>query len=360
MKAIVDAKAFAEALKKLSGVLQKSTIPILENIRAEFSGEECVLTATNLNTWMTARLPARGDVFSFVFQNAVNATRTCRYYSGELTLELAGEKKNLRLTMSSKGKDGEFPVDTAEDFPALPAVEPTQHYKANAKKLYQRARRVQYASAISQTKPSYAGVRFQGDRVWCVDGYRAAVSVDEQLQVKKPFIVDSNELRHLRALEDMDMEIAVGRLYAVFSAGAYAIYTRLMMEASPLNLDDIWPKGINEQYWVDRKRYLDTIKYLSEFAGKTKVVTVFNKGTVFLGGSDFSCSAEIAVDGQCDIPYGFNLQYMKEALEQFSDSDAVQISVTGSRAPIVLSGCAGEAALVLPVRIKEDWLSKAA
>ncbi len=360
MKATVDAKEFAEALKKLSGVLKKSAIPILENIRVEFSGDQCLLTATNLNIWMTARLPARGDAFAFVFKNTVNATRACRYYSGELELELTGEMKNLRLTMYCAGKGGEFPADTAEDYPVLPVEEAAQRYKVNAKEVFQRVRRVQYASAVSTSRPVYEGIRFQDDRVWCTDGFRVAVSSDEKLRVEKPFVVERNALRHLRALEDMEMEIAVGRRYAVFSAGAYAIYTRLMEEARPLNLDVAWPKELNEQYMVGRESYLDAINYLSEFAGKTRVAAVFNKGVISLRGSDFSFSAEIPVDGQCDIPYGFDLKYMKEALEQFPGSDTIQIGVNGPLAPIVLNGEVGEAALVFPVRVKEDLLSKAA
>lgn len=47
---IVDAKAFSEAMNKVSRVLKKSAIPILEEIRVSVKDGVCTLTATDLET----------------------------------------------------------------------------------------------------------------------------------------------------------------------------------------------------------------------------------------------------------------------------------------------------------------------
>ena len=67
-KIIVDAKAFAEAMNKVSRVLKKSAIPILEEVAVSIKDDRCALTATDLETWLVAELPAQGDDLSFVFQ----------------------------------------------------------------------------------------------------------------------------------------------------------------------------------------------------------------------------------------------------------------------------------------------------
>lgn len=53
-RAIVDAKAFAEAMNKVSKVLKKSAIPILEEIAVRIQDDRCTLTATDMETWLVA------------------------------------------------------------------------------------------------------------------------------------------------------------------------------------------------------------------------------------------------------------------------------------------------------------------
>lgn len=360
MRATVDAKSFSEALKNLSMVLQKSSVPILENIHVEMTGRECLLIATNMETWMSARIPAEGNEFSFTFQNTVNVARACRYYEGCLILELTGEIERPHLVMRCGDKSGEFPVDTAQRFSDLPMESADQQYRANAKVLYRRARCVQYASIKNIAKPALAGARFEGNRVWCTDGRRAAISYDNALQVQKPFVVPTGSLAYLRVFGDADMDIRIGQRYASFLAGMYTIQCRLLESEAFYNLDVAWPKKCNEQYCVDRKHYLEAIKYLSEFAGKSKTTAIFDRGKISLNGSDFTFTAEVPIDGQCDIIYGFDLQYMREALEQLAESDTIQIGASSWFSPITLTGNQGDSAMVLPVRIKEELRSRAA
>ena len=89
MRAFVDAKVFSTALSQVEKVLQKSSIPALEGILVHFSGDSCSLTGTDLTTWLRKKLPARGDDFSFVIRKPGIALKACRYFDGELTLELA-------------------------------------------------------------------------------------------------------------------------------------------------------------------------------------------------------------------------------------------------------------------------------
>ena len=50
MKSTVDAKAFSAALDKVSKVLRKSDVPIIEQIYVRFEGDRCICTATDLIT----------------------------------------------------------------------------------------------------------------------------------------------------------------------------------------------------------------------------------------------------------------------------------------------------------------------
>lgn len=67
-KVTVDARAFADAMSKVSKVLKKSALPMLEEIAVSIKDDRCALTATDLETWLVAELPAQGDDLSFVFR----------------------------------------------------------------------------------------------------------------------------------------------------------------------------------------------------------------------------------------------------------------------------------------------------
>lgn len=67
MRFTVDAGAFSDAMSKVSKVLRKSPLPILEEIAMHVENGLCILMATDLDTWLVAEIPAHGDDASFVF-----------------------------------------------------------------------------------------------------------------------------------------------------------------------------------------------------------------------------------------------------------------------------------------------------
>ena len=53
-RAVVDAKEFSHAMSKISKVLKKCAIPILEEVCLRIQNGRCTLTATDLETWLKA------------------------------------------------------------------------------------------------------------------------------------------------------------------------------------------------------------------------------------------------------------------------------------------------------------------
>lgn len=52
-RAVVDAKEFSHAMSKISKILKKCAIPILEEVCLRIQNGRCTLTATDLETWLT-------------------------------------------------------------------------------------------------------------------------------------------------------------------------------------------------------------------------------------------------------------------------------------------------------------------
>lgn len=265
MRSYVDAKAFSEALNKVSVVLKRTGIPVLDEVTVHFTEDTCQLLATDLNIWITAELPATGDVFSFTLSNTKNIAKACRYYSGSLLVEVRSVEKDLRLTLLCSEKSGTFSVLSAEDAPVLPKDSVRKAYAINTGNLLNRVKRIKYASIVRSDRPVLSGVCFKDTKVWCVDGYRLAFSDDPALQVEKPFILPVEAMQYLQIFGKADAALQIGAKYAICKAGGLSLYARLMDQGSQIDLEKVWPQQSRERNVIHRTELLDAIKYLKEF-----------------------------------------------------------------------------------------------
>ena len=192
MRAIVDAKAFSEALSNVGKVIQKSAIPVLEGVLVRFKNGRCSLTASDLTTRLTVALPARGEEFSFVLQKPQEVAKACRYYQGELTLEAHDIQSDYpTVTLHSGHRSGTFDAFQAKDYPLPPPLEENVSFTANAASLLKRIERVKYAVRAPQgfyDEPRRTCVQFSGNDVFCVDGHRAACDTDTALTFPRSFL----------------------------------------------------------------------------------------------------------------------------------------------------------------------------
>lgn len=119
-RAVVDAKEFSHAMSKISKILKKCAIPILEEVCLRIQNGRCTLTATDLETWLTAEFPASGDDMFFVFRKTKDILRACSHFAGELTMEFSetqsGSKKAGRVLLRCERRGAEFEVYDGADY----------------------------------------------------------------------------------------------------------------------------------------------------------------------------------------------------------------------------------------------------
>ena len=355
MKSTVDAKAFATALKKVSAALRPSSIPVLDQVLVEFSEGTCRLTASDLNVWFSDEIPAEGDAFSLVFSNTKAIARASSHFNGRLTLELTGEDR--KLTLRCGGKSGEFPTLDPQLYPERPDFEPEYRYPIKVYDLYERVKGVSYASCVSEQHPIAAGVRFQDNRVWCVDNNRMAIHRDSSLEVEQPFILRAAHLELLREFDKRRGEMAVGADYVSVKSRGMLLLMRRMTESDSVTIERTVPKEFNEAYYVDRKQYLDALNYLRDCGGSgVNAKAVFDGGLLLTDGKNGRYSVKVDTGKPRQVCYAFRLAHMREAMKQFDGSRQVKISVVNASTPIVISDGAGNMALLLtlPLETKED------
>lgn len=124
MRFTVDAGAFSDAMSKVSKVLRKSPLPILEEIAVHVENGLCTLMATDLETWLVAELPAHGDDVSFVFSRTKDVMKACAHFEGELAITFAPkDERDGKIEVLCGQRAAEFPVIAHEDYPECGTIE---------------------------------------------------------------------------------------------------------------------------------------------------------------------------------------------------------------------------------------------
>ena len=361
MKATVDARAFYEAMKTVSGAISRSPVPILEQIRVDFLDGKCRLTASDLALWLIKEIPAEGDSFSFMFSNTANVVRACRYFDGEMCVELRGEEDDMKVLFSVSGKTGVFSAEDGNMSPVCPVEEARYSYAIDAPALLERVKKVRYATVVNTSRPELVGVRFDGRHVWCVDGYRMAVNEDDSLNVERQFILPANGLLQLKVFPGGKTELSIGEKYAVFSAWGIRLVIRQLFTTDELYANKAIPSNSAETYSVERKQLLDAVRYLDGCShGMRAHTAVFHGGTLTTKNGENEYSATLNVNGNSSIVFAVDLSHLKEALEHMSDENTVRVSVTSDHSPIILRSGAADTALIMPVRVRDEWRGNAA
>ena len=366
MRATVDAKAFVQALDRVSGIIRKSSIPVLNAVLVRFGDGHCTLTATNIETYLSAALPAQGDAFAFLLDRPRETARAFRQFEGELTLEQTekgeGDRRRITLALSCGPRAAELHPFLPEDFPRGPKWEPQEEFTANSARLYARVERVKYAAGLPEkndARPCRSKVQFSGANVYAVDGYRMAWDSDPELDVPRPFMAAPDALEHLKLFGNQTVSVQLGERFAAVTGGVTSLLFRLP-EGELLNIDRAIPDKFKAEFQVCPQEFLAELKYLKQsLRGKRAHVVRFSGGNLLSESMGERYATKVSADGCGDVEFGFNLDYMADAMEQFKKEPSVTVKVSaGSLGPIIVEAEGrNDRALVMPYNLKKAGMA---
>ena len=354
MRSSVDAAAFYKAMTALIDIPAKSPVKVLQEIKVEFTADHCTLSATNFNTWLSVTIPASGDDFAFVFWNSAGVQKVCRYFTGQLELDLSGQRKSQIITMRCGDKGGKFPVYEAEECPTWPEFEAKQSYTANAANILKCVKQVKYAVDLRSTRPEYQGVLFQSKHIWAVEGHRAGCCDDGGLDVEPSFVVGVPELEQLKAFGNADIQISVADNWVLFQNEHVRLLAKRILNVTPMTYESVVPQKWNEEFCFHRKDFVQALKYLLACMEKNEKPYVrFHNGNLSLHANGCLCKAEVPISTESSIVIGFDARFMLDALTQFEKQETVTMRLTGSLGAILLIA-GNSSAIVLPIRLREE------
>ena len=357
LRAVVNAGDFANALKKVSPVLKRSVIPVLEEVCVRFSNGRCILTATDLTMWITAEIPAEGDDFSFVFSRTKDVGRVCRNFSGRITIELdeiVTEKySHPVITMTCGSRAAEFDAYSAKDFPTTPVLKETPAFSVIAAGLLERINKVAYATekVSTEAREIRSCVQFAGKRIYALDGMRAAWD-EGNMDFTQPFMVRADMLRYLKVFGTSQVDFIFSTPHLAVTDGKTTIILR-MTESAPYDLTRAIPQKYEEELSVSPKELLRELKYLSDVIPSTNRPYVYLRGMelfMSINGKKFRTTVDI--HRTSDATVGLNLHYLTDALKQFATERRVTVKISGIYSPVVIEAKGrSDRALILPVRL---------
>ncbi|WP_026755343.1 DNA polymerase III subunit beta [Sediminibacter sp. Hel_I_10] len=341
MKFIVSSTYLLKQLQVLGGVINNSnTLPILDNFLFELSGSNLTVSASDLETTMSATLEVESDEDGSIALPARLLLDTLKTFP-EQPLTFVVEDNNTVEISSNHGKyalayaDGqEFPKSVELDDPSKTTISGEILATAISKTIF--------AAGNDDLRPVMSGVFFQfsteGLTFVATDAHKlvkytredvTADQVAEFIMPKKPL----NLLKGILAASDENVVIEYNDSNAKFTFENSILVCRLIDGKYP-NYEAVIPKENPNKLTIDRTQFLNSVRRVSIFSNKTT-----HQIRLKIAGAELNISAEdidysnkaeerLTCDYQGDdMQIGFNSRFLTEMLNNLN-ADNVQLEMS--------------------------------
>lgn len=370
MKFIVSSSYLLKQLQVLGSVINSNnTLPILDNFLFELSQNKLIVSASDLETTMSATLDIESDSNGSVAVPAKLLLEILKTFPEQPLTFSVGENATIEIS-SNSGKyavafaDGnEFPKAYVIDNPSVTVIPADILATAVSKTIF--------AAGNDDLRPVMSGVFFQfstesltfvaTDAHKLVKYARTDVKsnqVAEFIMPKKPLTI----LKGILGASETDVRIEYNDSNATFSFDNYVLTCRLIDGKYP-NYEAVIPKENPNKLVIDRIQFLNSVRRVAIFSNKTT-----HQIRLKIAGAELNISAEdidysnkaeerLTCDYQGeDIQIGFNSRFLLEMLNNLQ-SDMIMLEMSlPNRAGILTPADgldAGESVtmLVMPVML---------
>ena len=148
----------------------------------------------------------------------------------------------------------------------------------------------------------------------------------------------------------------MGERCALMTDGVTTIIFHLP-EGELFKLDSAIPGKFLAEFYVSPREFLGELAYLKQaLRGKSQYVVRFSEGSLSTGSGGEWFATKINAAGSNSVVFGFKLDFMVDALEQFKKEPCVKLKFSGPLGPIIMEAEGrNDFAMVLPVRLREGF-----
>ena len=341
MKFIVSSSYLLKQLQVLGSVINNSnTLPILDNFLFELNKKVLTVSASDLETTMSATLEIESTNKGSVCVPAKLLLDILKTFP-EQPLTFTVEENNTIEISSNSGKyaiayapGDEFPKSIALDAPSTTLIPSDVLGTAINKTIF--------AAGNDDLRPVMSGVFFQfspeGLIFVATDAHKLVkyARTDVQASQVADFIMPKKPLNILKSIlgsSDAEVKIDYNDSNATFSYESYILTCRLIDGKYP-NYEAVIPKENPNKLIIDRNLFLSSVRRVALFANKTT-----HQIRLKIAGTELNISAEdvdysnkaderLTCDYQGDdLQIGFNSRFLLEMLNSLQ-SDEIQLEMS--------------------------------
>lgn len=348
MKITVTQENLARALSTVGRVASSRTsLPILNNILLRTENNRLVLAATNLEIAITESINAKVDGDGAITIPARLMTEfVTNLPKTNITLEVEDQTKlhimagNYRSTINAT---------IADEFPALPEIEPLHEMTIAAELLKKAVSQTTLVASSDTTRPILTGVyfhTFEGDLyMTATDGYRLAERKVMPLDAEISAIIPASTLNDVvRVLSDevKEIQIRLNDEQISFTIGDKVVTSRLI-DGKFIDYRQLIPKKTDTVVTLEKSEFQRIAKISELFARESagSVTLEANPTTAMLsihsiasqlGENTSEAEANVKGDGSITL----NSRYLLDALGCI-DGEKVTFQFSGKLAPSLLT-----------------------
>ncbi len=353
MKFIVSSSTLLKQLQGIGGVLNSSnTLPILDNFLFEIKGKSLTVSASDLETTMTATLEVEAKEDGSICIPAKMLMDTLKAFPEQpLTFDI--DPKSFGVEISSDNGKYKLSGHNGSEFPKIPTLESPSKVEVDAAVLATAINKTIFATGNDDLRPVMSGVYFQlekdGITFVATDAHKLVryKRTDAKADKSASFIVPKKPLNLLKGLmssSDSKVTLEYNESNAFFAFDNITLICRLIDGKYP-NYEAVIPNENPNRLTIDRNGLQSSIKRVSIFANKTT-----NQVRLKMTGSELVISAEdldfsnaanerltCNYQGE-DMEIGFNSRFLTEMIANMESEEAVVEMSAPNRAGIILPG----------------------
>jgi len=354
MKFIVSRDVLYKNLSAISGVLgTSSTLAILDNFLFTIEGNQLTLTASDLDSTMTAKVELTNvEGEGSVVVPSKTLLETLKLIpETPIVFEIDVENRTLRFTAANGEYDSTcFP---GEEYPQMKRMDEPQTLEIDAQILYRAISKTLFATGNDELRPNMMGVlcELSNEHITFVatDAHKlvryrnAKVKSDDFVSFilpKKPITQLKNILSGIDEKVKIEYSIDSHHIHFVFSN--ITLFSSLKEGKFPA-YEAVIPQDNPNKFVVDRKNFHKSICRVGIYSNQSTYqvrVSLTQEGTTITAEDlDYSSKAEENISGFYsgeDMEIGFNSKFLREMLENI-DSNEISIEMSQpNRAVLIL------------------------
>ena len=370
MKFITSSSLLLKNIQTLGGILNtNNTLPILDYFLFEISESNLKITASDLETTLSADIQIQSDNNGSIAVPAKLLIDTLKTFPEQpLTFNVL---ENNTIEISSNHGKYALAYAKGDEFPkTLPITDPSNS-TISSKVLFEAINTTIFASGNDDLRPVMSGVFFQFSNqnltfvatdahklVRYVRNDYKTENVIEFIMPKKPL----NVLKGILASNEFDVKIEFNDSNAKFVFSNLSLTCRLIDGKYP-NYEAVIPKENPNVLTIDRSLFLNSTKRVSIFSNKTthQIRLKINGNELIISAEDLDYSNKAEERLICnyngdDMQIGFNSRFLIEMLSNLN-SEQVKLELSlpnraGILTPLELESQSEEITmLVMPVML---------